>query len=156
MKRKIQNEFTILIHTKKTIGKWEVFKLTGKEFNKIKNMKTHYLENTVTLITRKDYDKLFIGRHNLNIYYQKLLSIYFFMYPKQLINEKYIYYENVKAIKELGLSERQITDCRKILIKEGWISVKKEFIDGKQRHLILINMLFLEQKLKENNSIIEL
>ncbi|MDD4804110.1 MAG: hypothetical protein WC305_06280 [Bacteroidales bacterium] len=130
--------------------------MTGKEFNKIKNMKTHYLENTVTLITRKDYDKLFIGRHNLNIYYQKLLSIYFFMYPKQLINEKYIYYENVKAIKELGLSERQITDCRKILIKEGWISVKKEFIDGKQRHLILINMLFLEQKLKENNSIIEL
>jgi hypothetical protein len=130
--------------------------MTGKEFNKIKNMKTHYLENTVTLITRKDYDKLFIGRHNLNIYYQKLLSIYFFMYPKQLINEKYIYYENVKAIKELGLSERQITDCRKILIKEGWISVKKEFIDGKQRHLILINMLFLEQKLKENNSMIEL
>lgn len=127
--------------------------MTGKEVNKIKNMKVKYLESPITLITRKDYDKLFIGRHNLNIYYQKLLGIYFYMFPKQLIDEKYIYYENIKAIKELGLSERQITDCRKILIKEGWISIKKEFVKGKQRHLILINMSFLEQKLKENKHI---
>ncbi len=127
--------------------------MTVKEVNKIKNMKVKYLESPITLITRKDYDKLFIGRHNLNIYYQKLLGIYFYMFPKQLIDEKYIYYENIKAIKELGLSERQITDCRKILIKEGWISIKKEFVKGKQRHLILINMSFLEQKLKENKHI---
>lgn len=126
--------------------------MTVEEKNIVDAMKCVYHCSSISQITRTEYDALFPGQHNMNIYYQKLIGLFFYLYPGGLIQEKYFYYENKKAMKELNLSEMQITSCRTKLINEGWITIKREHVNGKLRNLIDINLEKLKEKYRESTS----
>lgn len=119
-------------------------------------MKQAYANMGIDYICKTEITELFPGEHNVGVYYQKLLSTYFYYLGTKLVEGETFYYETTQAIKDLNLSEKQITACRKKLVEDEWISIKRKSVGKKIRNLIYINLDKLQRELSNKGLLIEL
>ena len=88
---------------------------------------------------------LFKGKHNEWVYYSFLWSTFAKSIKENTVVNGMFECPNKLAEEKLNLSERQITKVRTYLVKENWITISQEHLDGKTIWLVLLH----EKKLKE-------
>lgn len=115
-------------------------------------LKEIHKNDKISHVTRVSFDLLFPGDHNVGVYYQKLISVYFYLFPNKLVCGNTFFYDSPKAQKELNFSNYQVNLCKNKLIKDGWISIKRQEYRGKIRSLISLNLVKLDTKLRELQS----
>lgn len=109
-----------------------------------------FREDKPAFIARRKIQQMFKGKRNEGHYYGHLLFLYANYYPNRLENDSF-FYENEKAMKDLNLSEKQITKIRTYLQKEKWVFINQRSINGVTKWWIQINQTKLLQEIEKLN-----